>query len=62
MELNLKKSIHLSEIIDEFKNVNNIGIDTFKQKYKNIIIDDIEINKITQKVDIALFKKRIKFN
>ena len=31
-ELNLKDSIHLSKIIDEFKNVNNIGIDTFKHK------------------------------
>ena len=55
VELNLNESIHLSEIIDEFKNVNNIGIDTFKQKYRNIIIDDIIINKTTHKVDSAFF-------
>ena len=59
VELNLKKSIHLSEIIDEFKNVNNIGIDTFKQKYRNIIIDDIEINKKAHKVDSAFFKNEL---
>ena len=33
VELKLKESIHLSEIIDEFKNVNNISINTFKEKY-----------------------------
>ena len=55
-ELNLKESIHLSEKIDEFKNVNNIGIDTFKHKYRNIIIDDIKINNTIYKVDSAFLK------
>ena len=59
VELNLKKSIHLNEIIDEFKNVNDIGIDTFIQKYRNIVIDDIELNKTTYKVDSAFFRKKL---
>ena len=59
VELNLKKSIHLSEIINEFKNVNNIGINTFKQKYRNIIIDDITINNEKHKVDSAFFKNEL---
>ena len=59
VELNLKKSIHLSEIINEFKNVNNIGINTFKQKYRNIIIDDITINNEKHKVDSAFFKNKL---
>ena len=59
VELNLNESIHLSEIIDEFKNVNNIGIDTFKQKYRNIIIDDIIINNTIHKVDSAFFKNEL---
>ena len=59
VELNLNESIHLSEIIEEFKNVNNIGIDTFKQKYRNIIIDDIIINNTTHKVDSAFFKNEL---
>ena len=58
-ELELKDSIHLSEIFDKFKNVNNIGIDTFKQNYRNIIIDDITINKTTHKVDSAFFKNEL---
>ena len=57
--MNLKKSIHLSEIINEFKNVNNIGINTFKQKYRNIIIDDITINNEKHKVDSAFFKNKL---
>ena len=32
VELKFDNSIKLSEIFNEFKNVNNIGIDTFKQK------------------------------
>ena len=59
VELNLKDSINLSKIIDEFKNVNNIGIDTFKQKYRNIIIDDIIINNKTHKVDSAFFRNEL---
>ena len=59
VELNLKDSINLSEIIDKFKNVNNIGIDNFKQNYRNIIIDDITINNTTYKVDSAFFKNNL---
>ena len=59
VELNLKESIHLSEIINEFKNVSNIGIDAFKQKYRNIIIDDISINKTIHKVDSSFFKNEL---
>ena len=59
VEINLKDPIKLSTIINEFKNVNNIGIDTFKQKYRNIIIDDITINKTTYKVDSAFFKNEL---
>ena len=59
VELNLKESIHLIEIIDEFKNVNNIGINTFKEKYRNIIIDDILINKAKHKVNGTFFKNEL---
>ena len=59
VELNLKDSINLSKIIDEFKNVNNTGIDNFKQKYRNIIIDDITINNTTHKVDSEFFKNEL---
>ena len=57
VELKFDNSIKLSEIFNEFKNVNNISIDIFKQKYRNIIIDDIIINNETHKVDSAFFKK-----
>ena len=59
VELKFDNSIKLSEIFNEFKNVNNIGIDTFKQKYRNIIIDDIIINNETHKVDSAFFKNEL---
>ena len=57
VELNFNNSIKLSEIYNEFKNVNNIGIDTFKQKYRNIIIDDFIINNPTHKVNSTFFFK-----
>ena len=62
VEINLKDPIKLSTIIDKFKNVNNIGIDTFKQNYRNIIIDDIIINNKTYKVDSSFFKNELKLS
>ena len=61
-EIKLNDCIHLNQIIDEFKNVNNIGIETFKNKYRNIIINDIVINEKTYKVDSDCFKNILKLS
>ena len=61
VELNFNYSFKLSNIIDKFKNVENTGIENFKKKYRNIIIDDITINNTTHKVDSEFFRNVLNF-
>ena len=54
-----KKELYEKYQINKSSVINNTGIDNFKQKYRNIIIDDITINNTTHKVDSEFFKNEL---